>query len=184
MSDLTGHLQEFEDDLVSFLARHAGWILRYETVEDLMQALHVRVLERGADFEYRGKEPFLKWVYTVARTLLADRREYWSALKRKSAGLLRLTAGAGTPSDTRAVREPAGEATGPSTFASRREQLAQAVKALAVLLPRDRDLVRWASEDMPLEEQAQRLGISYNAAKQARHRAIDRFQKAYELLSR
>ncbi len=83
MSEVAAHLQTHEDDRVLFLARHAGWILRYETVEDLMQGLHVRVLERGKEFEYRGRDEFLKWIYTVARTLLADRNEYWSALKRK-----------------------------------------------------------------------------------------------------
>ena len=182
MSDLVAYLQAHEEDLVSYLARHAGWILRYETVEDLLQGLHLRMLERGGEFDYRGREAFLKWIYAVARTFLADRSDYWSALKRKSAGLLRLTSG-GTPSDPRAIREPAGTRTGPSTFASRREQLAQAVRALAVLLPRDRDLVRWSSEDVPLEEQAGRLGITYNALKQARFRALERYRKAYALLS-
>jgi DNA-directed RNA polymerase specialized sigma24 family protein len=59
-----------------------------------------------------------------------------------------------------------------------------ALEALATLLPKDRDLVRWSSEAVPLEEQAERLGISYDAAKQARLRALERFRKAYELSTR
>lgn len=182
MTDFAKLLEEYRGDLERFLARRAGWILRYETPEDLLQGLHVRALERGRDFEYRGKEPFLKWLYTVARTHLADRHAYWSALKRRSANLLRLTSG-GTPRDPDSVREPAGERTGPSTFADRREQLAIAVKALAVLPDRDRKLVRWSSEGVDLPEQAERLGLSYEACKRARQRALERFRKAFRLAS-
>jgi hypothetical protein len=59
-----------------------------------------------------------------------------------------------------------------------------AIEALATLLPKDRDLVRWSSEDVPLEEQAKRLGVSYDVAKQARLRALERFRKAYALATR
>ena len=182
MSEFADLLEEFRGDLQSYLARHAGWILRFETAEDLLQGLHVRALERGKGFRYQGREPFLKWLYTVARTYLADRHAYWSALKRRSASLLRLTAG-GTPRDPDSVREPAGKRTGPSTFADRREQLAIAVKALAVLPDRDRKLVRWSSEGVDLKEQAERLGLGYEACKRARQRALERFRKAFRLAS-
>ncbi len=175
---LTSLLQDHHADLVSYLRRHAGLVLRFETPDDLVQGLHLRALERGGEFRYEGLEPFRGWIYTVARTYLVDRKAHWSALKRNSAGLLRLTS-SGTESD--GVGEPAAAITGPSTFASRAELMAVAVKALAVLRPRDRRLVRWTAEDMPLEEQASRLSISYTAARQARARAVERFRKAFRL---
>jgi DNA-directed RNA polymerase specialized sigma24 family protein len=73
--------------------------------------------------------------------------------------------------------------TGPSTFAARREMIALAARALDLLLPRDRDLVRWSSEGVPLEEQADRLGIAYEAVGKARQRAVERFKKTFALVS-
>jgi DNA-directed RNA polymerase specialized sigma24 family protein len=81
------------------------------------------------------------------------------------------------------VPEPAATATGPTTFASRREQLVLATKALDLLLPRDRDLVKWSGEGLSTEEQARRLDLSAEAAGRARRRALDRFRKAFRLVS-
>ena len=174
-------LQEHRDDLMGFLSRHAGWLLRYETPDDLMQGLHVRVLERGGGFDYQSREQFLSWIHTVARSHLADRANYWSALKRKSARLLRLTQGGTPSSDPGAVAEPAASMTGPSTFAARREQLSLAVRVLGALLERDRNLVQWSSQGVSLEEMAKRLGISYAAAQRAHLRALDRYRKAFQM---
>ncbi|MBL8769345.1 MAG: sigma-70 family RNA polymerase sigma factor, partial [Planctomycetes bacterium] len=52
------------------------------------------------------------------------------------------------------------------------------------LLPRDQELVRYSTDGMPIEQIAKLLGVSYDAAEQARRRAMDRFKKAYELLTR
>jgi RNA polymerase sigma factor (sigma-70 family) len=176
---LAALLEEFRIDLHSYVTRHAGWLLRYEAQEDLLQGVHVRILE--SEFRYEGRKPFLKWLYIVARTYLADRADYWSALKRQSAKLVRLTRGATPSSDPGAAPEPAGTVTGPSTFAVRREQLALAVRVLDALLPRDRDLVKWSSEGVPLEEMAGHLDISYAAAQRAHLRALGRFRDAYGL---
>lgn len=174
-------LKRYEDDLASFVARRAGWLLRYETREDLLQGMHVRFLE--SEFHYKGEKQFLAWMYLVARTYLADRADYWSALKRRSANLVRLTFGATPPSDPGAVAEPAAAVTGPATVADRREQLLLAVRVLDALLAKDRNLVRWSSEGVELEEMARRLDVSYAAAQRARHRAIRRFRDAYALAS-
>jgi RNA polymerase sigma factor (sigma-70 family) len=174
---VTHRLEDVRPDLLAFLRRHGGWVLRLETAEDLMQGLHLRVLERGSEARFEDRKAFLKWIYAVARTYVADRKVYWSALKRDSARLVRLTtAGAGF--------EQVAAITGPSTFASRRELAAIAIRTLAVLRPRDRRLVRWTAEGVPLEEQAIRLGLSYTAARQARARAVERFRKAFELARR
>ena len=173
------NLVEHHSGLRAYLARHAGWLLRYESGEDLWQGLQVRLLEHGKTYEYRGREAELKWLYTVARSFLNDRRKYWSRLKRGSAGLLRLTMGA-TPVPG-AAAEPAADATGPSTFAERREDLALAVQALGALPPRDRDIVRWTSEGAETADLAARLGLTTEAARQARHRALERFRKLFRI---
>jgi RNA polymerase sigma factor (sigma-70 family) len=173
-------LPRFHAELRDFVRRHAGRLLRYEGADDLVQAVHARALERGGGFRYLGREPFLAWLFTVARSCLADRHAYWAALRRKPKGLLRLTQGGvgGTPVD------PVLSATGPSTYAGRRESLDLAVRALALLPERDRDLVRWASEDVPLADQAARLGLSYAAADSAARRAVERFRKAFRIVTR
>jgi RNA polymerase sigma factor (sigma-70 family) len=160
-------------DLLLFLRKHGKRLLDHETEEDLLQGVRLRALESAGDFRYEGQEAFFAWLHALARSYLADREKHWSALRRNPGALLRLTAA-----------DPASTATGPSTRASRKEQLKLALEALATLLPKDRDLVRWSSEDVPLEEQAARLGVSYDAAKQARLRALERFRKAYELSTR
>ena len=58
------------------------------------------------------------------------------------------------------------------------------MKALAVLLPRDQQLVRWSSEGLDSGAMAERLGISRDAADRARLRALERFRKAHRLLAR
>ncbi len=180
--DLAPLLASHRAPLLRFIERHAGSVLRFESAEDLVQGVHLRAISGGVAFEYRSEKEWLGWLYALARSHLADRRSHWSALKRRPSRLLRLTGGA--TDDPDAASEPAGSATGPSTFASRREQLATAVRALAVLLPRDRDLVRWHSEGVELDEQARRLGIGYDAAERAHLRALDRFRKAFRLVSR
>ena len=167
-------------DLLWYVERHAGPLLRFETAEDLLQGIHLRAIERGQGFQYRGEEAFLGWLYRVARSCLADRKEHWTAIKRKPSRLLRLTE-AGGEDDAAAPPSPA---TSPPSFAERKEQLALAIQALAVLLPRDRNLVRWTSEGLTTHEQAERLGISSIAAERARQRALERFKKAYRLLAR
>jgi len=166
--------------LLRHVERHAGRVLRFETADDLVQGIHLRALKSSGSFEYRGLEPFLAWLHEVARSHFKERREHWWALKRRPAGLFRLTQG--VSSDPDAVVEPAGTATGPSTFAARKEHLTFAVKALGMLLPRDQKLVRWSTEGMGDEEMAGRLGLEPRAAARARQRAIERFRHAYRLL--
>ncbi len=183
-ADLASLLVAHRADLLRFTERHAGGLVRFETAEDLVQGMYARALDRGRDFEVRSEREFLGWMHTLARAYLVDRRAHWAALKRGSGRLARLTAQAGGSGDPHAAAEPASTGTGPSTFASRREHLALAVKAVAVLLPRDRDLVRWHADGVPLSEQAARLGVTYDAVERAALRAIERFRKAYRLVSR
>ena len=159
--------------LLRYVERRAGPVLRYETAEDLVQAIHLHALENQAAFEYRGLQPFLAWLNEVARRFLKDRREHWSALKRRPAELFRLT---------HAGAEPEAQRTGPGTFADRREQVDLAVKALDMLPPRDREIVQCATQGLDDASVARRLGLEPRTAARARQRALDRFRKAYRLL--
>jgi len=169
--------------LHALVRSEAGSLLRFETVDDLVQGVHVRVMERGQTFQDRGEAPFKAWLRQVARSYLADRRIHWSALKRRSGDVLRYTSGVRDTHDPRVVSEPAGQSAGPSTFASRREQITLAIRALGLLLPRDRELVEWSSEGLGLTEIAERMNVSYEAAGKARQRAVERFRQTFELVS-
>jgi len=117
-------------------------------------------------------------IHKVARNVLADRHAHWSALRRRPARLLRLTLGG----ESGAGVDPALSATGPSTFAARRELMDIAVKALTLLREEDRRLVRWQSEGVLLKEQAERLGASYAATDSASRRAVERYRKAFRIV--
>ena len=170
--------------LHAFVRQQAGRLLRFESVDDLVQGVLVRALSRRHTYQHTDEDGFLGWMFTVARSHLADRHVHWSALKRKSGRLLRITADPGGTRDPYAVAQPAGSAPGPATFAERREQLLLAVQALSTLLPRDRRLMGWFADGLPIQEQATRLEISYAAAQRAHLRALERFRKAFELLRR
>lgn len=176
-------LLQHSSRLLAFLRKNARTLLAYEAVEDLMQGVHVRCVEQQAAFVYRSEPEFLAWAYAIVRGHIADRHEYWSALKRRSGRVLRYTLSQASAGDN-AVQLPPGSRTGPGTFAERREMLAIATRALAALPARDRQLVQWHSEKLSLEEQAKHLDITYAAAQKAGLRALERFRKTFELLTK
>ena len=157
--------------------------MRFETVDDLVQGIHQEALRSARRFESRSENEFLAWMYTIARRWIAARRVHWFALKRNCGKVFRLTwSGPGAGQSSYRL-DPADTATGPSTFAFRRERLVVATKALALLLPRDQDIVRWTTGGMSAQEQAARLGLSHDAALRAQHRALERLRKAYRVVS-
>lgn len=183
-TDLESLLVEHEARLRGFLEKEGAGLLRWETVDDLAQGVTLRALEEEERFEYRGAREFTGWLFTVARRYVADRNDYWSAIRRGSGKVLRLTwSDSSSGGDPFAKMTPPGTQPGPSTFADRREMLVLAAKAAHRLPPRDRKLVRWMSEGVPIEEQAERLGMSYAAAQRAGHRALDRFRKVFRLIT-
>ena len=183
MSALPDLVAAHRDTLVRHLAPRAGWLLRYEALDDLVQGVQARALERGGAFRYESEARFVAWLQQVAQSYLADRSNYWTALKRRAAALLRLTAAESAYDDGRSVPAPPAPLAGPSTVAQKREQLSLAIRVLATLSERDQKLVRWSSRGVDLKEQAERLGIGYDAAKRASARALDRFRKAYRFAS-
>lgn len=174
----------YQVELGGYLERRAGDLLRFEAAEDLLQGLVVSLLAAADGFQLRSDKENRAWFFGAAKKYLAMRRRYWGALKRDSGRLLRTGLGGltRTGDGLLGVEGFAASQTGPSTFAWRREQLVVAARALALLMPRDRELVEWASQDLSTEEIAGRLGVAQEAAAKARLRAIERLRKAHMLV--
>jgi hypothetical protein len=169
--------------LAGFVRRRAGrLLLRLETTEDLVQGVCAHLLSRD-DAPVPLEEPARRaWLFTACERWLSDRRDHWTALKRRGGEVLRLTFGDTDSEELRAIRDVAASVTGPSTFAVRREQVALAALALDMLLPRDRTLIEGLCADVELDEQARRLSISYDAAERARLRALERFRRCFQIV--
>lgn len=178
--EMASRLAENDARLRRLLARQGRGLLRYEALDDLCQGVRMRVLA-GAASAPREPEGFRRWLDRVARNHVAERAGYWSAMRRDCARALRLTAREQPTAGGGAVAVPASSSPGPRTFADRRELLRVAARALAALPPRDRQLVQWSTEEVPLAEQAARLGLSSGAAQRAAHRARERLRKTYAL---
>lgn len=169
--------------LLRFVERRAGGaLLRVETAEDLVQGVCAHALARTGRVEVRDDRSLLSWVFEVALHYLQDRREHWATLKRNGAAALRFALSDSSELDLGPLRELASSATGPSTFAARREQLTLAVQALALLLPRDRELVDGMCSGLTSREHGEQLGLSAAAAERARSRALERFRRSFELV--
>lgn len=182
-------LIELRQDLTSFLGRNASkTLLRFETADDLFQGFATQALARADRFEDRGVGSAGAWLYELGRNYLRDRHRHWSALKRGSGKILRSGLGAPVssviPRSGDAFSDPAASEVGPATVASKREELVLAAKALALLLPRDRQVVEWSAQGMPVNEMAERLGLTADAASKAHTRALERLRKTHELVLR
>ncbi|MCP3915598.1 MAG: sigma-70 family RNA polymerase sigma factor [bacterium] len=182
-TSLHDQLVKNHDALIAFLRKCGAGLSRFESAEDLAQGIHARVLTGADDVELPGEAEFRSWLFTIARRHVADRNDYWSALKRGAGRVARLTFGLGSRDHpTRAVRAPAAPMGTPSSFAAKREMLELVAKALAVLPARDRRLVQAMSLGVSLEEQATELGLTYSAAQRAGLRAVERLRKTVELI--
>jgi DNA-directed RNA polymerase specialized sigma24 family protein len=183
---LSSWLVANHDEIGSIVRRRAGkLLLRLETVDDLVQGICAHVLSSATSDAVPSSQPQRRaWLLTVSERWLSDRRSHWSTLKRRGGEVLRLALGESASADFHAVRDLAASVTGPSTFASRREQLTVAALALDLLLPRDRELVEGMCSGLDLDEQARRLGVSYAAAQRGRLRALERFRSCFEIALR
>ena len=181
--DLAEMLEQHRGELIEFVRRHGARLLGFESEGDLAHGVIHRALASAERFEVRSDAEFFGWIYTLARRHLADRSDYWFAKKRGAARLLRLTQSESSD-DLNAAMAPAADSPGPLSIAIRRELLQLALASLAALPERDRKLVRWASESVSIEDRAANLGISYDAAQRATHRAMERFRKTFELAQR
>jgi DNA-directed RNA polymerase specialized sigma24 family protein len=182
-SRLEAALLEARPDLLQFLGRHAGpLVLRFESAEDLVQGLSSDLLaRRPAPPQAPGE--VRPWLFGAARNFAASRRRYWMACKRGSGKVLRLAASTETAT-LGSLIDPAASQAGPSTVAWKREQLVLAARALSLLLPKDRQLVEWASEGLSNAAIGERLGSTAPAAARAKARALERLRKTHELVLR
>lgn len=163
------------------MRRDAGsLLLRFESADDLVQGIMASAVASGDELEWRGDAAFNGWIRTIAARHLSNRRDYWFAMKRNPGAVLRLTQGGSRGEGWPGVADPS---TGPRTFAQRREQLTLVTRAMALLLPRDREIIQWSGEGASVADIAQRLGISEDAAERARSRALDRLRKAFVLVA-
>ncbi|MFN0205160.1 MAG: RNA polymerase sigma factor [Planctomycetota bacterium] len=176
-------LDRHRAELIRYIERAATSLLRFEAAEDLAQGISIRALSVAETFVYRSDEEFFGWLIALAKQHFAKRRAYWTALRRGGGIALRLSASDSQASNASGI-DPVISQTGPSTVASRREQLSLAMRALEVLYPRDREIIQWLAEDVSVEEISNRLGTHYEAAKKARQRAVDRFRRTFEAVSR
>ncbi len=182
--DIPSLLLRHEGALWALVRREAGVaLLRFETVEDLVQGARHEALRASGSFSWQGEAAFVGWLHQVARRHLSARRDYWFACKRHPGALLRLTL---SGEHGRGLDRPelADSATGPATFAHRRELLVQATRAMALLLPRDRDIITWVLDGAGAPEIASRLSLGDDAAEKARTRALERLRKAFSLVAR
>jgi len=182
-SGLTELLEAHRQMLEGMIRREAGaLLLRFDTPEDLVQGVMHEAVRALPNLEWQGEEAFRAWLVTIARRHVAGRRDYWFACKRNSGEILRLTLSTAFGGNERS--ELADSSAGPSTFANRREQLVLVTRAMAMLLPRDRDLVSWSASGIELAQIATWLDLTPEGADQARRRALDRLRKAFVLASR
>ncbi|MCI0341197.1 MAG: RNA polymerase sigma factor [Planctomycetales bacterium] len=146
--------------LLLLIRRSGARLLRGDfDEEDALQLVLEQVWRRLPGFEYRGAQPFYRWLVTIAGFVLADRARYVSAGKR----------GVGRHFESRVEGVPsasaiADTATSISRRAMRREAYGRAAAALEALEPKHRQVVeRHLLEAQSLSEIAEALGITKNA---------------------
>jgi RNA polymerase sigma factor (sigma-70 family) len=177
-------LSRHKASLVALIRREAGVaLLRFDTIDDLLQGVRAEAIRSAASLKWRGEPAFVGWLHEIARRHLSARRDYWFACKRNPGALLRLTT-TGSSGRPMPRAELADTATGPMTFAQRREMLVQATRAAALLLPRDRQIVQWTIDGLDARLIGERLGLSEAAADKARQRALERLRRTFELVGR
>jgi RNA polymerase sigma factor (sigma-70 family) len=180
-ADFNQRIEDHRDMLTGYLARHAGPpLLRFDTVDDLVQGTILEALGSASDFQLRTQEEWRAWLFTLARRHVMRRREYWFSLKRDSRAVVKLTLTGSRGSQAElSIPDPSS---GPVTRADRSELQLRITKAMAMLLPRDREIVRLSAEGSTTEDLSQHLEITKESASQARLRAFGRLKKAYQVL--
>lgn len=175
-------LTRSEAFLSSFLRRRAQGLLLHETMEDLLQGIYAHALSVADRFEYRGEPEFRAWLGRVALQHLANRGSYWKARRRDAAQILRLDARRQGSGSTGPPLERSAAGAGPATLAILREEVLICSRAISLLLPRDQRIMGLVAADCSIDEIARDLGISQDAAQQARYRSLSRFRKVARML--
>ena len=176
---LSRRLEQHRSTLLRFVSIKGRGLLRHESAEDLVQGIHLRAMNTGASMKEAAPNELLAWLQVVARRHIADRYDYWTALRRHASRVIRISVSGGDASGRPRGVDPAGQRTGPATFAERREQVEIMTRVLDGLSPRDREILRAVGAGGGNDELAARLGVSYEAAEVAKRRAMDRLRRAF-----
>ncbi len=140
--------------------------------EDVLQETLLKAWQARANFEWQDIATFRHWLLAIAKSCIADHRDYEGAAKRDSRRTTTLTPASHNGSGSSAhadVVEPWGSTT-PSRIAVERETAQVMEKALRSLPDEVRDVVRLRLfEDLPNGEVAMSLGISESAVRRRFH---------------
>lgn len=167
-------LERYLPGLRAFVRLKAGAELRErEEADDLVQSVCREVLQQRPGFEYRGEGPFRHWLYTAALRKIADRAQYYRAIKRDARREQPLMASeAADAHSQQALRAWAGFYT-PSQQAAAREELERIERALGELPEDYREaLVLSRIVGLSRAEIAEHMGRSETAVKGLLARAL------------
>ncbi|MFN0206819.1 MAG: RNA polymerase sigma factor [Planctomycetota bacterium] len=163
--------------LERLIARRAGALLRFDTIDDLLQEVFLEAMRSLPVFVYQGDLAFRAWMIKLLIGVLNARRDHWQSLRRNAGKLLRIDGRfSGSRSSIRGT-DPAAPGPAASTVARRREMLTIAIRAMSELGTRDRQLINSFVNDESIDKIAERLGLQYDAAKKARLRAVEKIRK-------
>ena len=148
-------------------------------VSDVIQETRLVAFARRSDFEHRGPEAFARWIGGIGDNKLAQAiRRHGRTAKR--AAYREVTRG-------RRVDTEAVSAGGPtaSQVAVSHEVEERVRRALVSLGPDDQQVIRLTREaGLSLDEVAEQMGRSREAARKLLQRALSRFAAAYDALER
>jgi RNA polymerase sigma factor (sigma-70 family) len=177
LADFDALLIGHQRGLARLALRHGRGVLAFEAIDDLVQGMLVEALKSRGSFEYRGLSAFRGWLSTIGERHIRERARYWRCRKREAGVMLRVATSSGSSTFVPGAVDPPGSWTGPPTFAARREQFHRAMRAIALLPPRDQKIICAMAEGGSIADIARELSISYDAAERARLRSIVRFEK-------
>lgn len=170
-----------EPRLRRLLALRAGTaLLARLDLDDLVQEAYAEAVRQLHSYSYQGRDSFFRWMATIALHRLNNLRRVLNADKR-SAKHERPIVGAETAIHHAGVTEPIAKGPGPRTLASANEGTNQLAEALEGLSEADREVILLARvEGLSLEEVAQRIGRTRNAAALLLSRALRKLKKSLD----
>jgi RNA polymerase sigma-70 factor (ECF subfamily) len=142
--------------------------------EDVLQETYLRAFRAVDRFEYQSPGSFLRWLSSIADSVIVDRVRYRGRERR-----------AGEEVPFRSESNPLGpeprDSRTPSRLFAQEEAIERLLGRLAALPPQYRDAILMAKvEGMTTAEMAERLGKSRDEVAQLVFRAVKRFRAICE----
>lgn len=146
-------------------------------LDDLVQEAYAEAVRQLPTYSYQGKDSFFRWFATIALNRLNNLRRVLTADKRAQKHEQPIV-GAETAMHHAGVTEPVAKGPGPRTLASANEGTSQLAEALECLGESDREVILLARvEGLSLDEVAERIGRTRNAAALLLSRALRKLKK-------